>query len=106
MGNEVENYLEMNSQVVRSKEQVTASLMGQAVMLNVKTGKYYSLNSVGSRIWELLEQPISVQYLYQKILNEYQVDNQRCEEDTFHLLYQLHQAGLIEIFNNNVDRLS
>jgi hypothetical protein len=51
----------------------------EGVMLNVAAGKYYGLNAVAARIWELLEQPMTVAQLCAKICEEFEVDRQTCE---------------------------
>jgi hypothetical protein len=50
----------------------------EAVMLNVTAGKYYALNAVAARIWELLEQPMTVGQLCAQICEEFEVDKQTC----------------------------
>lgn len=44
------------STVVTTKEQVSSDLAGEAVILNFKSGKYYGLNAVGSRVWNLIQE--------------------------------------------------
>jgi len=51
----------------------------EAVMLNVADGKYYALNAVAARIWELLERPMTVAQLCAQICEEFEVDRQTCE---------------------------
>jgi len=51
----------------------------EAVMLNVAAGKYYGLNAVAARIWELLEHPMTLAQLCAKICEEFEVDSQTCE---------------------------
>jgi Coenzyme PQQ synthesis protein D (PqqD) len=51
----------------------------EAVMLNVAAGKYYGLNAVAARIWELLERPMTLAQLCGRICEEFEVANQTCE---------------------------
>lgn len=51
------------SKFVRDNNMLTADLDGELCMLNSEQGKYFCLNSVGSRIWELLESPKSAEEL-------------------------------------------
>lgn len=83
--------------VSRSADQVSTVLQGEAVILNVKSGKYYSLNPVGSRLWELLETPSSVQALIDAITNEYDVEPERCAKDVVAVLQSMASAGLVQI---------
>ena len=40
---------------------VAADMNGEKAMLNIEQGKYYGLDRIGSRIWELIERPRTVQ---------------------------------------------
>ena len=48
------------SVIVAAKDQVSSDLAGEAVILNLQTGKYYGLARVAARIWELLKTPTRV----------------------------------------------
>ena len=89
--------MNLDTRVARSKNQVSADLQGEAVILHLKAGKYYSMNPVGSRIWDLIEKPVSIHSLIETIMNEYEVDSKRCEQDIIDLLTRLENAALIEI---------
>ncbi len=80
-----------------SKEQVSCDLDGEAAILNLKNGVYYSLDSVGARIWQLLQQPRTVDQIRTMVLEEYDVEPQRCERDLQELLQKLASEGLIEV---------
>ena len=95
--------LMVNSKISRSTDQVSTELQGDAVILNVKTGKYFNLNSVGSHIWKLLEEPKSMLSIVEAILSEYDVERARCEEDVFNVLRKLQLAGLVEIASESPD---
>lgn len=86
-----------STRVIATKQQVAADMMGEAVILNTDSGIYFGLNGVGTRIWELVQQPITVQTVQQTILHEYDVDAERCEQDIHRLLGKLLDAGLVEV---------
>lgn len=54
------------------------SLGDEIVMMNLDSGDYWGINSVGSDIWNLLEQPIAVSDLVKKIRTIYDVDEDQC----------------------------
>ena len=76
-----------DSTVVRAKDQVSCDLVGEAVILNLKSGVYYGLNPVGARIWELIQEPRTVSAVLDVLLEQYNVEAGRCERDLFCLLY-------------------
>jgi hypothetical protein len=86
-----------DSIVVAANEQVSSDVRGRAVILGIKSGKYYSLSDVGARIWELLQQPRSVREIGDTIQAEYDVETERCDADVLNLLESLVSEELVEI---------
>jgi hypothetical protein len=89
--------LRTSSIVVAAKEQVSCPLGEEAAVLNLKNSVYYGLETVGARVWTLLQQPRSVSELRDTLLSEYDVEARRCEQDLLALLETMRNEGLIEI---------
>jgi hypothetical protein len=53
----------------------------EVVMLSITAGKYYGLNAVAARIWELLETPKNVTALCTQLCEEFEIDAQTCEAE-------------------------
>ena len=68
---------------------------GEVVMLSIENSEYYGMDKVGSRIWELLEQPVSFQVLVAKLMEEYEVSEQQCTDDTLAFLKKLTDKNLV-----------
>lgn len=83
--------------VVVSKDQVSCDLAGEAAILNLKNGVYYGLNTVGARIWNLVQEPKTFAELRDTLLAEYEVEAPRLETDLRDLLDKLSEQGLIEL---------
>ena len=83
------------SRLVVSDEQVFTTLGGEAVILGLRDGVYYGLDSVGARVWALLAQPRSVAELVTTIVAEFDVTPERCEHDLIELLNDLAARGLV-----------
>lgn len=83
--------------VVVARDEVSCTLGAEAAILSLKTGVYYGVDEVGARIWSLLQKPSSVEAIREAILDEYDVEPERCERDLLALLEQLHAEGLIEV---------
>lgn len=86
-----------DSIVVAHKKQVSSDLAGEAVILSLKNYKYYGLNSVGARIWNLIQNPMPLGEISGILLREYAVEPGRCESDLLVLLEKLAEEGLIEV---------
>jgi hypothetical protein len=82
--------------VVASKENVSCSLGDEEAILDMRSGRYYGLDSVGRCIWKLLDRPKSVEELRAAILQEYAVDPAKCESDLLALLEKLRMEGLVK----------
>ena len=46
--------------VVRSQDPVAVEVDQTVVMIGIEQGKYYGLEGVGGRIWELVREPRSI----------------------------------------------
>ena len=85
------------STVVAAKEQVSCILGEEAVILNLKAGVYYGLNPVGARIWNLIQEPKTVREVRDAIVDEYDIDPDRCQRDLLALLQDLEAKDLIKV---------
>lgn len=92
-----ESALTAQSTVVRSPEQVSGDLDGKVVLLSIENGEYYNMNEVGSRIWELLEKPMTVAALIDQLLAEFEVDRATCEQEATAFLQQLRKDKLLQV---------
>lgn len=89
--------LSLHTVVVAAAEQVSCPLGEEAAILNLKNSVYYGINPVGARVWELLKQPKRVSELRDVLLDEYEVDQERCSHDLLALLENMRREGLIEV---------
>jgi hypothetical protein len=87
--------LTLDSKVQRNPEMVSGNMDGEIVMLSLQRGEYFGLDKVGSRIWELIEQSITVDNIKKVLLNEYEVDVLTCEKDLIEFLEDLESKGLL-----------
>jgi hypothetical protein len=84
--------------VARRDRVIAAEVDHEIVALNIDDGMCYGLNRVGSRIWNLLAQPIRIADLCVTLLTEYRVDPEDCEQQVLALLEQLRIENLIVTF--------
>lgn len=80
-----------------AKDQVSSDLGGEVAILDLKAGVYYGLDAVGARIWSLIEEPRTVNEIRDILLEEYDVEPERCERDLLALLRRLADEGLVEV---------
>lgn len=82
----------------RASNVVSQSLAGEegAVLLNVETGVYHGLNSVGAKIWEFLESPRTEGDLVDCIAEAFQVEPDAASADVREFLKGLDERELIQ----------
>ena len=83
--------------VAAISHQASCDLVGEAVILNLDSGIYYGLDSVGTRIWNLLRNETTVAAIRDALVEEYDVAPEVCLADLFRLLRDLSKAGLVEV---------
>jgi len=69
----------------------------EIVILSLENNEYFGLDKVGSRIWELLEQPMIFNKLLAQLTDEYKVTEKQCKEDTLTFLAKMADKKLIVI---------
>jgi hypothetical protein len=77
--------------------QVSSDLGDEVVVLELTAGAYFGLEGVGARVWQLLSEPRTVREIVQTLLEEYDVEAERCRRDLDALLERLLERGLVEI---------
>ncbi|MFX4263226.1 lasso peptide biosynthesis PqqD family chaperone [Pelotomaculum propionicicum] len=86
-----------DSVVTHAAGLVAADLDHKKVMMSIESGKYYGLDSIGSRIWELIGKQHTVRELVLELVKEYDVDEVTCRRDLLAFLNKLNDQGLIDI---------
>lgn len=79
----------------RAVDLMEADLGDELVALDPNAGDCFGFNSVATSVWRQLEQPRTFEELRDALLNEYEVDQQRCAEELKELLDDMSKRGLI-----------
>ncbi|GBD40077.1 hypothetical protein HRbin37_02365 [bacterium HR37] len=74
---------------------VCTELEDGAVLLNLDTKYYYSLNETGLRIWQIMDECRSSLEVAERLANEYEVSVERARESVERLIGELEKEGLI-----------
>lgn len=81
---------------IQNKDTISGKLHDERVMLDIEKGKYFSLNPVAARIWEILEEPLEIDELCNLLLKEYDVDLKQCKFETEEYIREMVKIGLIK----------
>ena len=71
-------------------------LDGEAVLLNLESGVYYTLNRVGAAMWECFTGDQSLEDILSAMCDRFDVAEEVARKDLLALVAQLRQEGLIE----------
>lgn len=84
--------------VTRAECDVASAVVGDdTILLNLRSGVYFSLKGVGARTWGLIGTGVNVEDLVAGIIAEYDVDADTCKQDLNILLTEMNTAGLVRI---------
>jgi PqqD family protein of HPr-rel-A system len=83
--------------ILSRREEIIAGLVdGDLMLLNIETGHYHQVNPTGRRIWELLEQPRTLDEICAALGDEFNVSPQDCLAQTRAFIQELVQRNIIE----------
>lgn len=75
---------------------ISSKIEEELVLLSTEAGFYYSLDPIGSRIWELLsEKPSSLEKLVDELIEEYDVGRETCIRDVKEFIEEMAAKKLI-----------
>ena len=89
--------------VQAAPETLFRSVGDEAVLLNLKTGVYFGVNAVGTRMWILLTGSGSIQSAYETLLSEFDVSAEDLRRDLDEFVTTLAERGLIELREGDLD---
>ena len=94
----------LNGVVVANREQISANLDDEVVILHLNADSYYGLDQVGVFVWNLIQEPRKVSDIRDAIFEEYEVELEHCERDLLALLEELAAYQLIDVTNETETR--
>ena len=80
-----------------SDEVLSQEVNGETVLLDLEGESYFGLNEVGTRIWQLLKDELSIGLVLDTLDGEYDVSREQLEIDVTKLLGSLEESGLIKL---------
>jgi hypothetical protein len=78
-------------------ELLTTVVDGELIGMSVEQGACYGLDGVGTRVWDLLAEPRSIDSLCDELVQEYEVEPSVCLREVLDLLEELRAEGLVTV---------
>ena len=69
----------------------------EMVMMHLESNRYYGLNAMGRRIWELIETPTPITAVCQQLLTEFDVEPEICEREVLAFLTEMQDGNVIRV---------
>ena len=89
--------MNLNQTITLSPEVISQEVSGETVLLDLESENYFGLDEVGTRIWQLIKETSDLQAIYNTLLQEYEVEEERLQADLEALLGEIAGLGLITL---------
>lgn len=85
------------STVSRLPDSLCTEVDGEAVLMNVDSGRYFGLDGTGTTIWNRIEEPCKIGDLIGLMMSEYEDESGEIEADVLAFLAHMADERLIEV---------
>jgi len=85
----------MKAKYIRNSRTISGRLHDELVMMDLEQGKYFSLNPIATRIWDLLEREMTLAELCAMLMDEYEVEEDQCLDEVNDYLEEMAGLGLV-----------
>lgn len=94
--------VELANRVTVPRHVLVRPLDKESVLLNLETERYFGLDEVGTRMWQLLTTSPSIDEAYRQLLAEYDVGADELRDNLLELLDRLLANGLVNVLPGDV----
>lgn len=89
--------MDLNQNISLSPDVISQEVSGETVLLDLESENYFGLDEVGTRIWQLIKETNDLQAIYSTLLEEYDVSEDRLQQDLDTLLAEITGLGLVTL---------
>lgn len=87
----------LESRISIPKDVLFREIDGEAVILNLETGKYFGLDQVGTRMWQLLAEHSQIEPAVNALAEEYDATKDQLQHDLLELIDRLASHQLLVV---------
>jgi Coenzyme PQQ synthesis protein D (PqqD) len=88
--------LAVDAPIARAEGLVASETNGEVVILSIELGHFFHLNATGSRVWNLLDAPMTVAALSAALSERFAVGADECHRDVTEFVTAMLDKGLLE----------
>lgn len=87
----------LDTNFVRNDALPSGEVDGELVALDMDKGDCFGLDRVGTEIWHLAAEPVSLKAIIANMVERYEVDEAQCMADLQPFLSDMVEAGLLRV---------
>lgn len=84
-----------NTRVVRNEQLPTGEIDGELVALDLERGECFGMDQIGSAVWAIAAEPVTVGQIAGTLTERYEVERERCLADIRPFVGDLIEEGLL-----------
>lgn len=85
----------------RNPELLAVDMDGETVMMDMESGNYFGVNSVGSHIWEILETQNSIEAIVDSVQRTFEIEEgMDVQDDVLTFLNDMQEQKIIEVMHS------
>ncbi len=89
--------INLDTQISIPETVYTQEVGAETILLDTQGGRYFSLDPVGTRMWQLIREHDALRSVYETVLAEYDVAPERLETDLLALVTKMIEKGLARV---------
>jgi hypothetical protein len=75
----------------------TGEIDGEMVALDLDQGHCFGIGKIGTAIWEMAAEPVQVDEIVRRLVEQYDVERGECLGDVLTFLREIREAGLVRV---------
>ena len=89
--------MNLNQTITLSPDVISQEVSGETVLLDLESENYFGLDEVGTRIWQLIKETNDLEAIFNTLLAEYDVSEERLLGDLDALLGEIAGLGMVKL---------
>ncbi|WP_195986742.1 PqqD family protein [Clostridium sp. D53t1_180928_C8] len=89
--------IKLNTKVLKNCNTYVSEINEDKAIMNLEKGEYFALNSIGSRIWDALDETSIPSEIINILIKEYDINEEKCTDSVLKFLNKLYEIGLLNI---------
>jgi len=93
MGNSV--VLSLSTKIYKNKNIISNQIDGETVIMRIEENDYFQLDETGTYIWNIIDKPISVIEISDKIIEHFGISREQSENDMLNFINELSRKKIV-----------